>query len=120
MTSAVPASDNVRPFTAPAGRATATPVRTAVRDESATYDTYDTNEAIEADAISNITPIRRTAQSSVAAPTGRSAADMQPARQPANHAQLEAQVRADAVVQSLLRVQGIELADVRPLNEDEP
>jgi|GEM_PF-214170 DNA polymerase III gamma/tau subunit len=121
MANAVPAGDNVRPFTAPAGRAPASPVRTAVRDESATYGTR-TDEAYEADVIiSNITPIRRNtqSQSSAAAPVGRPSADAQPPRPSINQTQLEAQVRADPVVQSLLRVQGIELADVRPLDEDE-
>lgn len=72
----------------------------------------ETNEATPGyDALlSNITPLRpstRTAQTHQAPPDARAPRGLEDA------------VRADAVIQALMRTHGVELADVRPLNDDE-
>jgi DNA polymerase-3 subunit gamma/tau len=77
---------------------------------------------------SNITPIRRDVQPVPSGPDAATSASLfvpaaallpNSAEIDAGRIKLEAEVRADPVIQSLLRLQGMELVDLRMLHEDE-
>jgi DNA polymerase III subunit gamma/tau len=96
-------TDNVRQFTTERG-ATNGNLRTAaaageMREAAPGYDAL----------LSNITPLRPSTRTAPrpASPEART-----------QH-RLEDDVRADAVIQALMRTHGVELADVRPLSDDE-
>lgn len=97
-------ADNVRQFTteraATNGNRHAAAPAGAMREAAPGYDAL----------LSNITPLR---------PSNRTAPPRQaPPDVRAQHS-LEDDVRADAVIQALMRTHGVELADVRPLHDDE-
>ncbi|MGZ3675590.1 MAG: hypothetical protein ACXVCO_14890, partial [Ktedonobacterales bacterium] len=97
------ATDNVRQFTtergATNGNRRATAAAGEMREAAPGYDAL----------LSNITPLRPSTRTAPrpASPDART-----------QH-RLEDDVRADAVIQALMRTHGVELADVRPLNDDE-
>ena len=99
-------ADNVRQFTteraATNGSRHAAAPAGAMREAAPEYDAL----------LSNITPLR---------PSTRTAPPRQAPPSPGVRAQqtLEDDVRADAVIQALMRTHGVELADVRPLRDDE-
>ena len=99
----VPAADNVRQFTPERatanGNRRAAPSSAEMRDPALGYDA----------TLSNITPMRPSTR----AASHPTSPDVRP------QSALEDDVRADTVIQALMRTHGVELADVRPLNDDE-